>query len=51
EKFADADLLGIPYRVVVSSKTHESGTYETKGRTASEAEQLDISSLLKRLGA
>ncbi|MEO6513681.1 MAG: aminoacyl--tRNA ligase-related protein, partial [Candidatus Saccharimonadales bacterium] len=36
EKFADADLLGIPYRVVVSSKTHESGAYETKGRTASE---------------
>jgi prolyl-tRNA synthetase len=51
EKFADADLLGIPYRVVVSSKTHAAGTYETKGRTASEAEQLDTAALLKRLGA
>jgi prolyl-tRNA synthetase len=51
EKFADADLLGIPYRVVVSSKTHAAGTYETKGRTASEAEHLDSAALLKRLGA
>jgi prolyl-tRNA synthetase len=51
EKFADADLLGIPYRVVVSNKTHAAGIYETKGRTAHEAEQLDKASLLKRLGA
>lgn len=33
EKFADADLLGIPYRIVVSAKTIESGTYELKERT------------------
>jgi prolyl-tRNA synthetase len=51
EKFADADLLGIPYRVVVSNKTHAAGTYETKGRTAEETEQLDKAALLKRLGA
>jgi prolyl-tRNA synthetase len=51
EKFADADLLGIPYRVVVSNKTHAAGTYETKSRTADEVEQLDKGALLKRLGA
>lgn len=32
-KFADADLLGIPYRVVVSAKTMEQGKIEVKKRT------------------
>jgi prolyl-tRNA synthetase len=32
EKFADADLMGIPYRVVVSPKTVESGKLEVKAR-------------------
>ncbi|MCU0667332.1 MAG: proline--tRNA ligase [Patescibacteria group bacterium] len=36
EKFADADLYGIPYRIVVSSKTIDSGEYEVKKRTSSE---------------
>ena len=51
EKFADADLLGIPYRVVVSSKTHAAGTYETKHRTSAESEQLNKQALLEKLGA
>jgi len=33
EKFADADLLGLPYRVVVSDKTLKEGKFELKGRT------------------
>ena len=33
EKFADADLLGIPYRVVVSAKSLEAGGSELKKRT------------------
>jgi len=33
EKFADADLLGIPHRVVVSAKTVEQGSFEYKKRT------------------
>lgn len=33
EKFADADLLGIPLRVVISSKTLEQGKVELKKRT------------------
>ncbi len=32
EKFADADLIGIPNRVVVSDKTVQDGTYEVKNR-------------------
>jgi len=51
EKFADADLLGIPYRVIVSGKTHTAGTYETKGRTSTEAEHLTREELVKKLGA
>lgn len=34
EKFADADLMGIPYRIVVSQKTLDAGKYEYKPRTA-----------------
>jgi prolyl-tRNA synthetase len=37
EKFADADLLGIPHRVVVSAKTVEQGSFEYKRRTDSES--------------
>lgn len=32
EKFADSDLIGIPYRVVVSEKTLASGQYELVAR-------------------
>jgi len=32
EKFAEADLIGIPYRVVISNKTLKSGSAEVKKR-------------------
>jgi prolyl-tRNA synthetase len=50
EKFADADLLGIPYRVVISEKTVASDTYEVKARTATEVEHLNLDDLIKKLG-
>ena len=50
EKFADADLLGIPYRIVISQKTVESKTYEVKARSATEVEQLNLEDLIKTLG-
>lgn len=49
EKFADADLMGIPYRLVVSAKTVAAGTYEYKHRTSSDTEMLTDEELLKRL--
>jgi prolyl-tRNA synthetase len=49
-KFADADLLGIPLRVVISSKTVANAQYEVKSRTAAEPEFLDKAALLKQLG-
>ena len=50
EKFADADLLGIPYRVVVSDKTVASGKHELKGRTEAQAQLLASDDIVKTLG-
>ena len=50
EKFADADLLGIPYRVVISDKTVAASSYEFKPRSSTEVEQVDLTQLLKKLG-
>ncbi len=36
EKFADAELFGIPYRVVVSQKSLEAGGYELKQRSSTD---------------
>ncbi|MGI0134892.1 MAG: His/Gly/Thr/Pro-type tRNA ligase C-terminal domain-containing protein, partial [Candidatus Micrarchaeaceae archaeon] len=51
EKFADADLIGIPHRVVVSEKTAAAGTYEYKARTSNDSQQLSKVQLLKLFGA
>jgi prolyl-tRNA synthetase len=50
EKFADADLLGIPYRVVISQKTADNGGFELKARTENEAKQVSYEELLELLG-
>ena len=50
EKFADADLLGIPYRVVVSEKTLEQGKIELKQRTEKESKLVTKDELTKVLG-
>ena len=49
EKFSDADLIGIPVRVVVSPKTLEENKYEFKLRQQNEAELLTIEQLLAKL--
>ncbi len=46
EKFADSDLLGMPYRVVVSAKTVKSGMYEMKIRKTGEVKMLSEEDLL-----
>lgn len=48
-KFADADLLGIPYRLVVSDKTAMAGTFELKARSADQATQVSADELFKTL--
>ncbi len=49
EKFADADLMGIPFRIVVSERTIQSGKYELKKRTDKESIYLDIDEILTTL--
>ena len=50
EKFADADLIGIPHRIVISDKTAAAKKYEYKTRTGAAAEQLTEAAVLKLLG-
>lgn len=51
EKFADADLMGIPWRVVVSAKTQAAGKYELKSRQSTEVQQINEDEVVKSLGA
>lgn len=45
EKFADAELMGIPYRVVISDKTLESESAEVVDRKTGEKKLVDIKKL------
>jgi len=49
EKFADADLIGIPYRVVVSEKTLAAGHIELKARAAETSLMLSPEEAIKRI--
>jgi prolyl-tRNA synthetase len=49
EKFADADLIGIPYRVVVSKKTLEKQAVEVKKRTEEKVEFVALDEILKSM--
>jgi prolyl-tRNA synthetase len=48
-KFADADLMGIPYRLVISQKTIKTGKYELKKRTQPDLLLADKDSVIKTL--
>ena len=45
EKFADSELIGIPYRVVISDKTLESGSAEVVERKTGKKKLVDIKKL------
>jgi prolyl-tRNA synthetase len=49
KKFADADLIGLPVRLVVSKKTQDKVEY--KERTSSDSELLSFDTLLEKLRA
>ncbi|MCC6290976.1 prolyl-tRNA synthetase [Candidatus Nomurabacteria bacterium] len=49
EHFADSDLIGLPYRVVVSEKTLAEEKYELKIRSNGEVNLLDEKALIKLL--
>ncbi len=49
EKFADADLLGMPYRAVVSERSMKEGGVELKKRTEDKGKMVKLDELLKLL--
>lgn len=49
EKFADADLLGIPLRLVMSEKTLAESAVEWKERTSDEASRVPITDVVARI--
>jgi prolyl-tRNA synthetase len=51
EKFADADLIGIPYRIVVSERTLRKNSVEIKKRSEKKVQLLKIRSLLQFLNS
>ena len=48
-KFADAELMGIPYRVTVSDRLLADGTYEFTPRTGGQSEVLTLEALLAKM--
>lgn len=51
EKFADAELLGIPYRIVISDKTLTSGFAEITSRKDNSSSQISREQLIQQISA
>jgi prolyl-tRNA synthetase len=49
QKFADADLIGIPYRIVVSEKSLQAGGVEMKKRSEEKGEIVKVEELLEKI--
>ncbi len=49
EKFADADLIGLPCRLVISDKSLKAGGVELKKRTEKESKIIKIKDIIKEL--
>ena len=49
EKFADSDLIGCPYRVVVSEKTLKNDSVELKKRDSKDFEMVKFNEVIKKL--
>lgn len=49
EKFADADLIGCPIRLVVSNKTLEKDSVEIKKRDSKETQLIKLTELIKNI--
>jgi prolyl-tRNA synthetase len=47
DKFADADLLGMPMRLVISEKTVAENAIEVKSRTSDKSEIMSVENVLK----
>ena len=50
-KFADADLIGVPHRIVVGERGLKNGVVEYRRRSANDAETLTPEQAIEKLGA
>ena len=50
EKLKDADLIGCPYRIVISARSIENGGLEVKSRTADMPSYMTIGQLIDQFG-
>ena len=50
-KFADADLFGVPQRVLIGKTTRESGQVEWKQRSDGSSQNVDVDDLIAQLSA
>ena len=50
EKFADADLIGLPWRVTVGKKTLEDGKVDLRSRRTQADRRVDVADLGKEIG-
>ena len=48
QKFADAELMGIPYRLTISDRLLESGEFEVVSRTTGEVQMLSKEELFEK---
>jgi prolyl-tRNA synthetase len=48
-KFADADLVGFPFRITIGSKTLASGEVELKARTSPQSERVELEAVTAKL--
>lgn len=48
-KFADMDLIGLPWQLIIGARTVESGTVEVKNRRTGEREEMSLEAALGRL--
>jgi len=48
-KFADADLIGIPYRITIGDRGLKEGKVELKKRTAAEPEMVGVGEIVERV--
>ncbi|HKR82154.1 MAG TPA: aminoacyl--tRNA ligase-related protein [Candidatus Saccharimonadales bacterium] len=51
EKFADADLIGLPYRVVISEKSIANGQCELKRRAEADTKLIDQKDIVKTIAS
>jgi len=49
EKFNDADLIGLPLRIVISNRTLEKNSVEWKERTKKEAREIKIEDIIENI--